>query len=174
MIALPRRARLAIVIAGLAFAAVLLLGPLNGTPWNERVFALALVCDATLLIAFLSRRPAFALAVPAIIFGGLQIAGALKFTYLTTPLLAPDLFYFLNRDLLDVATRYPSVMIALIGGVILIPGLMILAWRLDHPVLFAHVAPVPRRWVQTAGCCSPSIRRPARSPTCSKKACGRR
>jgi len=31
---LPRRERLLIVIAGLAFAAVLLLGPLNGTPWN--------------------------------------------------------------------------------------------------------------------------------------------
>jgi len=151
MIALQRRERLALVIAGLAFAAVLLLGPLNGTPWNERVFALALVFDAALLIAFLSRRPAFALAVPAIIFGGLQIAGALKFTYLTTPLLAPDLFYFLNRDLLDVATRYPSVMIALVGGAIFIPGLMILAWRLDRPVMFAHVAPAPRRWLQGLG-----------------------
>ena len=151
MIALQRRERLALVIAGLAFAAVLLLGPLNGTPWNERVFALALVFDAALLIAFLSRRPAFALAVPAIIFGGLQIAGALKFTYLTTPLLAPDLFYFVNRDLLDVATRYPSVMIALIGGAIFIPGLMILAWRVDRPVMFAHVAPALRRWLQGFG-----------------------
>ena len=46
MIAIPRRTRLLIVIAGLAFAAVLLLGPLNGTPWNERWFALALIFDA--------------------------------------------------------------------------------------------------------------------------------
>jgi phosphoglycerol transferase MdoB-like AlkP superfamily enzyme len=151
MTATPRRTRLLFVIAGLAFAAVLLLGPLNGTPWNERVFALALICDAALLIAFLSRRPAFALAVPAIIFGGLQVAGALKFTYLTTPLLAPDLFYFLNKDLLDVALRYPSVMIALIGGVILIPGLMILTWRLDRPVLFAHLSSAPRRALQIGG-----------------------
>lgn len=151
MIVSPRRARLLIVITGLAFAAVLLLGPLNGTPWNERWFALALIFDAALLIAFLSRRPAFALAVPAIIFGGLQVAGALKFTYLTTPLLAPDLFYFLNKDLLDVALRYPSVMIALVGGAILIPGLMIAAWKLDRPVLFAHLAPAPRRWLQVCG-----------------------
>ena len=147
----PRRARLLIVIAGLAFAAVLLLGPLNGTPWNERWFAIALIFDAALVIAFLSRRPAFALTVPTVIFGGLQIAGALKFTYLTTPLLAPDLFYFVNRDLLDVATRYPSIMIALVGGVILIPGLMILAWRLDRPHLFAHLHPAPRRWLQGCG-----------------------
>jgi phosphoglycerol transferase MdoB-like AlkP superfamily enzyme len=151
MTLLPRRERLLIVIAGLAFATVLLLGPLNGTPWNERVFALALICDATLLIAFLSRRPAFALAVPAIIFGCLQIAGALKFKYLTTPLLAPDLFYFVNRDLLDVATRYPSVMTALIGGAILIPGLMIAAWKFDRPVLFAHLTTASRRWLQVAG-----------------------
>jgi phosphoglycerol transferase MdoB-like AlkP superfamily enzyme len=151
MTATPRRARILIVIAGLAFAAVLLLGPLNGTPWNERWFALALIFDAALLIAFLSRRPAFALTVPAVIFGALQIAGALKFIYLTTPLLAPDLFYFVNRDLLDVATRYPSIMIALIGGLILIPGLMILAWRLDRPVLFAALRPAPRRWLQACG-----------------------
>ena len=34
----------------------------------------------------------------------------MKFHYLTTPLLAPDLVYFVNRDLLDVATRYPPIM----------------------------------------------------------------
>ena len=151
MTVLPRRERLLIVIAGLAFAAVLLLGPLNGTPWNERGFALALIFDAALLIAFLSRRPAFALTVPAIIFGALQVAGALKFTYLTTPLLAPDLLYFVNRDLLDVATRYPSIMIAIVGGAIFIPGLMILAWKLDRPVLFAHLPTAPRRWTQAGG-----------------------
>jgi phosphoglycerol transferase MdoB-like AlkP superfamily enzyme len=151
MMATPRRTRLLIVVTGLAFAAVLLLGPLNGTPWNERCFALALICDFTLLIGFLSRRPAFALTVPAIIFGGLQIAGALKFTYLTTPLLAPDLFYFLNKDLLDVATRYPSVMMALVGGAIFIPGSMIVVWRLDRPVLFAPMRPRLRRGLQGLG-----------------------
>ena len=72
MTATPRRTRLLIVIAGLAFATVLLLGPLNGTPWNERWFALALICDFSLLIGFLSRRPAFALMVPTIIFGGFR------------------------------------------------------------------------------------------------------
>jgi phosphoglycerol transferase MdoB-like AlkP superfamily enzyme len=146
-----KRTRIVTWIAGLAFVAVLALGPLHDTPWNERLFAIALIFDAALFIAFLTRRPAFALALPAIIFGGLQIAGALKFTYLTTPLLAPDLVYFLNRDLLDVATRYPSVMIALIGGAILIPGLMVLAWWLDLPRLFAHMPRSPRRWTQLFG-----------------------
>jgi len=151
MTAVPKRARVTTILAGLAFVAVLVCGPLYDTPWNERWFALALILDAALLIAFLTRRPAFALTLPAVIFGTLLIAGALKFAYLTTPLLAPDLIYFLNRDLLEVATRYPSVMTALVGGAILIPGLLILVWWLDRPRLFSHVAPVPRRWLQVIG-----------------------
>jgi phosphoglycerol transferase MdoB-like AlkP superfamily enzyme len=151
MTASVNRTRIVTVCAGLAFAAVLLLGPLYDTPWNERLFAIALIFDAALLFAFMSRRPAFALTVPAVIFGALLIAGAMKFTYLTTPLLAPDLVYFVNRDLLDLATRYPSLMLALIGGVILMPGLLILVWHLDRPRLFAHLRPLPRRWLQTVG-----------------------
>ena len=90
---------------------------------GERLFGVALLVDCALLVA--SHAPTdFALALPSIIFGGLLIAGTLKFHYLTTPLLAPDLVYFVNRDLLEVATRYPSIMIALVGGAILVPGLL--------------------------------------------------
>ena len=148
---LPTRTRLITALALIGFVTLLIAGPLTDTARKEQLFALALIFDSALLVAFLSRRFAFALAVPGVIFGGLLIAGALKFKYLTTPLLAPDLFYFLNRDLLDVAKRYPSIMLALIGGVILIPGLLILVWWLDRPRLFASVQPGPRRWLRVVG-----------------------
>jgi len=147
----PKRTRIVAAVAAIGFIALLVAGPFASSERGELLFALALILDSALLIAFLSRRPAFALAVPAVVFGGLLIAGALKFQYLTTPLLAPDLVYFLNRDLLDVATRYPSVMMALIGGAVLIPGLLILVWWLDRPRLFSHLHPAPRRLVQGVG-----------------------
>ncbi|MDE1884917.1 MAG: sulfatase-like hydrolase/transferase [Xanthomonadaceae bacterium] len=148
---LQKRTRIVTWLAALGFVALLTAGPLASSARSESLFALVLIVDTALLIAFLSRRPAFALAVPAVVFGGLLIAGALKFQYLTTPLLAPDLVYFLNRDLLDVARRYPSVMIALAGGAVLIPGLLILVWWLDRPRLFAHLRPAPRRLAQGVG-----------------------
>ena len=148
---LPTRTRIITALAIIGFVTLLIAGPLTDTGRKEQLFALALIFDSALLVAFLSRRFAFALAVPGVIFGGLLIAGALKFKYLTTPLLAPDLFYFLNRDLLEVATRYPSIMIALIGGAILIPGLLILVWWLDRPRLFATLHPGPRRWLRVVG-----------------------
>jgi phosphoglycerol transferase MdoB-like AlkP superfamily enzyme len=66
-------------------------------------------------------------------------------------LLAPDLVYFLNRDLLEVATRYPSIMLALIGGALLIPGLLIITWWLDRPRLFTAMRSAQRRCLQAAG-----------------------
>src|SRR5487761_2016527 len=146
-----RRTHIVTWLAALGFAALLIAGPLASSARIEALFALALILDSVLLIAFASRRPAFALALPSVIFGGILIAGALKFQYLTTPLLAPDLIYFLNRDLLDVARRYPSVMLALSGGAVLIPGLLIAVWWLDRPRLFAHLRPAPRRLAQGVG-----------------------
>lgn len=148
---LPTRTRIITALAVIGFVVLLIAGPLTDTGRKEQLFALALIFDTVLLVAFLSRRFAFALAVPGVIFGGLLIAGALKFKYLTTPLLAPDLFYFLNRDLLDVATRYPIIMFALLCGVILIPGLLILVWWLDRPRLFASMHSGSRRWLRFVG-----------------------
>ncbi len=147
----PKRTRIVTAVALLGFVALLIAGPLHESGITERLFALTLILDCVALIAFVSRRFAFALIAPGVIFGGLLIAAAMKFHYLTTPLLAPDLVYFLNRDLLEVATHYPSIMLALIGGVILVPGLLILAWWLDRPRLFAAMQPGPRRWLQIVG-----------------------
>jgi phosphoglycerol transferase MdoB-like AlkP superfamily enzyme len=142
---LPKRTRTVFAIAALGFVTVLAAGPLSAGNGVEQAFAIALTCASVLLVAFLTRRAAFALTVPTVIFGGLLIAGTLKFHYLTTPLLAPDLVYFVNRDLLDVAARYPSVMVALVGGVIVIPTVLIAVWRLDRSRLFASLRAMPRR-----------------------------
>jgi phosphoglycerol transferase MdoB-like AlkP superfamily enzyme len=147
----PTRTRIVTVFAALGFAALLVVGPFAAREREECLFALSLIVSCTLLIAFATRRAAFALATPAIVFGAVLIAGAIKFKYLTTPLLAPDLYYFLNRDLLDVARHYPVVMIALVAGAILVPGLLALVWWLDRPYLFARLHPASRHLVRIIG-----------------------
>jgi phosphoglycerol transferase MdoB-like AlkP superfamily enzyme len=147
----PKRTRIITGVALVGFAALMFLGPLDQASPLERLFTSALLLISMVLIAFVTRRFAFAIVLPCVLFGGLQVASVLKFHYLTTPLLAPDLVYFLNRDLLEVATHYPSIMLALIGGAILIPGLMILAWWLDRPRLFTAMRAGPRRCLQIAG-----------------------
>ncbi len=117
----------------------------------ERAFSATLLLAMLALIAFLTRRIIFAFALPTVIFGGILISSYMKFHYLTTPLLAPDLVYFVNRDLIEVAMRYPPIMIAIITAVILIPTLLILAWRLDRPNFLAWLAQPRRRYVRIAG-----------------------
>jgi phosphoglycerol transferase MdoB-like AlkP superfamily enzyme len=117
----------------------------------------ALLFTAVVLVAFATRRPAFALALPTILFGGILIASMLKFHYLTAPLLAPDLVYMVNRDLLDVATRYPPIMISLIAGAVLIPALLILVWRLDRPSILATATMPRRRSIRTSGAVAAAV-----------------
>src|SRR5476649_859205 len=122
------RTRIITGVALIGFAVLFSAGPMQQATPIECLFAVALLLTSVVLVGFATRRLAFALALPSVIFGGLLVASVLKFHYLTTPLLAPDLVYFLNRDLLEVATHYPSIMLALIGGALLIPGLLIVAW----------------------------------------------
>jgi len=146
-----KKTRIAFGIAVLGFATLLATGPLQQATAIERLFATALLVASVLAVAFATRRPIFALTLPSVVFGGLLVASVLKFHYLTTPLLAPDLVYFVNRDLLEVATRYPSIMLAIVGGAVLIPGLLVIAWKLDRPSLFASLHPPVRRSLQATG-----------------------
>jgi phosphoglycerol transferase MdoB-like AlkP superfamily enzyme len=147
----PKRTRTVTAIALVGFAVLFVSGPLQQATAVECLFAATLLLISIVLMAFATRRFAFALALPCVIFGGLLLASVLKFHYLTTPLLAPDLVYFLNRDLFEVALHYPSIQFALIGGAILIPGSLILAWKLDRPRLFAWMDVGARRALQMAG-----------------------
>ena len=149
--ALPRATKIVTVIAALAFVSLLICGPLLEATLHEQLFSLALIVTTVVFVAFAARRPAFALALPTVLFGAILIGSALKFHYLTAPLLAPDLVYFVNRDLIDVATRYRPIMITLIAAVILIPGLLILVWRLDRPSFLGGTAPPLRRWIRGLG-----------------------
>ena len=149
--ALPRRSKLFAIVVLIAFLALVVLGPLSEATAIECLFSLTLVLAFITLVAMLTRRPVFALGLAVVIFGGVLISSYMKFHYLTTPLLAPDLVYFVNRDLLEVATRYPPIMIAIVSAAILIPTLLTLAWRWDRPTLLEGIARPRRRYARAGG-----------------------
>jgi phosphoglycerol transferase MdoB-like AlkP superfamily enzyme len=152
---LPRRSKIFALLVLAGFLALVIAGPLTEATLVERVFSLTLILATIVLLAFLTRRLIFAFALPTVIFGGVLISSYLKFHYLTTPLLAPDLVYFVNRDLLEVATRYPPIMIAIVGAVVLIPTVLILAWRWDRPTLLVRIAQPRRRYARIVGIVAP-------------------
>jgi phosphoglycerol transferase MdoB-like AlkP superfamily enzyme len=123
----PRRVRVLRTFAWLAFVALVAFGPMTEHTWPERLFTLSLVLLSVLLVLFATARFALALLVAALVFGAIEIAGALKFVYLTTPVLAPDLEYFVNRQTLGVIARYPLLLGVSVAAVVLIPLLLIVA-----------------------------------------------
>ena len=92
----PRRTRVLRIFATLAFATLIVFGPLTENTGAEKLFATAVIGLALLTLLFASARIAFSLIAVSLLFGAIEIAGVLKFRYLTTPLLAPDLEYFVN------------------------------------------------------------------------------
>ncbi|HVH34580.1 MAG TPA: sulfatase-like hydrolase/transferase, partial [Tahibacter sp.] len=144
---LDRRSRLLYLLAVLAYAAMLLHGPLSeGTP-QERVFTSLLSGSLCLLLICLTRRIAFSLIATAGLFALLLVSSLLKVTYLTTPLLAPDLIYFVNVDTLEVILRYPVLLIASFIGLVLLPLGLIGIWRIDRPRVLPDWPPLRRRLV---------------------------
>lgn len=113
--------------AAAVFGAALILGPLTENGPADKLFAacLQLTCAAALLL--LSGRVAFSLLTAGLVFGAISLAGTLKFAYLTTPLLAPDLKYFVNRETIEVVSRYPPLLAASIAALIALPLLPTLA-----------------------------------------------
>jgi phosphoglycerol transferase MdoB-like AlkP superfamily enzyme len=152
--ALPRKTRIVTYATAACFMVLLVCGPLIEASLSERLFSIALLFTSVVLTAFVTRRPAFALALPTVVFGTILLASVIKYHYLATPLLAPDLVYSVNRDLLEIATRYPPILASLIAGAILIPGLLILVWRLDRPVFLSHVTAHQRHWIRALGACA--------------------
>ncbi|HET9836186.1 MAG TPA: sulfatase-like hydrolase/transferase, partial [Rhodanobacteraceae bacterium] len=80
----------------------------------------------------LSGRLAFGLVAGSLPMLLLEIAANLKFKYLATPLLAPDLIYYFNRQILDTLLNYPLLIGAIVAALILMPLLLIVAWRGDR------------------------------------------
>ena len=146
-----RRTTLLYLLAIEAFAAMLVFGPWNETTRPERIYATVLVGSFTLLVLFLSRRIAFSLLTSAWLFMLIEICSMLKDQYLTTPLVAPDLIYFVNRDTVDVVLRYPILAISTVLGLLLLPLALFGIWRIDKPLLLARLRPWPRRAWQSLG-----------------------
>lgn len=133
-----RTGRILRVLAIAAFVALLLFGPLTENTLLDKLFALTLVLCVTLALLLASARPTFALLLSALVFGTLEISGRLKFAYLATPLLAPDLEYFINGDTVDVIRRYPQLLATSLLVLILLTVLPGLAFVVDRPRLFAE------------------------------------
>lgn len=136
---LPRRHRIVLLraFALLAFGALFVFGPLTEHTTPEKVFATTLILLAWLLTLFASARLAFSLLLVALVFGAVELAGTLKFLYLSTPLLAPDLDYFVNRGTLEVITHYPLLLGLGLAALVLVPALLIAAFAGESATLLA-------------------------------------
>jgi len=114
--------------AVIAFLALLVFAPLAEKALMEKLYALVIVTSAMLFLLFSTARLSFALMAASVAFGLLKTASMLKFEYLLTPVLAPDLTYYVNRDTLELIGRYPILLGFSLGVVALIPLLLVPAW----------------------------------------------
>lgn len=108
--------------------------PLAEKLFAEKVFATAIVGLFTLFLLFASARIAFSLILPSLLFGTLAIASMLKFEFLMTPVLAPDLQYYFNAQTFAVVSRYPLLLAFVVIALLLIPLLLVPAWVWDKPM----------------------------------------
>ena len=116
----------------LAFIAILIFGPASENTFAEKIFALTLLLLLLLAALFASARVAFPLLLAALVFGAIESAAQLKFLYLTTPLLAPDLEYFITDETIEVISHYPLLLGASIVAIALIPLLLVAAFRAER------------------------------------------
>ncbi len=149
------RARLRVVLlrafALAAFAAMIAFGPLTENTTAEKIFAAILALLSLLLALFASARLAFSLVLVALLFGLVEIAGRLKFLFLNTPLLAPDLEYFVNGDTIELFTHYPLLLGIGVAALVLVPLLLIVSFAGERAGLFAARPPAQRAAVRVLG-----------------------
>ncbi|MEO5624507.1 MAG: sulfatase-like hydrolase/transferase [Dokdonella sp.] len=123
--------------AFIAFLALLAFGPLTEHTSDEKIFAATLVLVALVMILFASARIAFSLLLVSLFFGAIELAGVLKFLFLQTPLLAPDLEYFINRGTIEVISHYPLLLGVSIAALILIPLLLVASFLGERACLMS-------------------------------------
>ena len=116
-----------------AFIAMLACIPLTEKLLLEKAFATAVVCLFTLFLLFASARVSFALILSSLLVGTLAVASMLKLEFLLTPVLAPDLEYYLNLQTFAVVSRYPLLLGFVVLVFLLVPLLLIPAWAWDPP-----------------------------------------
>lgn len=149
----PRSLRVDVLraFAWCAFGALIVFGPLSENTGAEKIFATALILLTWLLSLFASGRLAFSLLLTSALFGAVEAAGRLKFLYLSTPLLAPDLDYLVNRETLEVITHYPFLLGVGIITLLLVPSLLIAAFITERPSLLVEAPPSRRIGIRLLG-----------------------
>ncbi|ANB16939.1 LTA synthase family protein [Dokdonella koreensis] len=133
------------------FGAALIFGPLTENGLADKVFASCLLLTTTAALLLATGRVAFSLLLAGLVFGAIALAGTLKFAYLTTPLLAPDLKYFVNRETIEVVSRYPLLLTAAVAAALALPILPLLAFFAERDGLMPDRAPGVRRTARGAG-----------------------
>ncbi|MBO9662939.1 LTA synthase family protein [Dokdonella sp.] len=146
-----RRRILLRAFAASAFVLMFAFGPLTENTTSEKIFAGTLVLLVLLFALFASARLAFSLIAAALLFGLIEIAGRLKFLYLNTPLLAPDLEYFVNSDTIELFTHYPLLLGIGVAALILVPLLLIVSFAGERVVPFAPRSRAQRALVRALG-----------------------
>jgi len=146
-----RRTRILRILAALAFAALVVFGPLTENTGAEKVFAMTVIGLTLLALLFASARIAFSLFAVSLLFGAIEIAGVLKFRYLTTPLLAPDLEYFVNGGTLEVFSHYPLLLAIGLGALVLVPTVLVVSFLGERAWLLPRAPRLVRAGVRVAG-----------------------
>ncbi len=149
-----RRRRLQRGFAIAAFAALLVFAPLAEKALIEKMYALAIVFASTLLVLFASARLAFALMCSSVVFGLLKITSMLKFEYLLTPVLAPDLEYYFTTDTLDLIRRYPLLLGFTIAILVVIPLLVVPSWLAETKAGWTRAGRLRAGTLRVLGLCA--------------------
>src|SRR5690349_41022 len=128
----PRARRsLLLVLGATMLACTFWNGPLAEDTSAECLFAACVLGGMVLVAIALSGRLAFGLIAGSLPMLLLETAANLKFKYLATPLLAPDLIYYFNRQIFDTLLNYPFLIGAILLALVLAPLILVVAWRGD-------------------------------------------
>lgn len=132
LLALSARRPLLILFGAALFVCAFANGPLAEGTTVESAFAAVILCALVLAAIASSGRVAFGLIAGCVPMLLLEIAANLKFKYLATPLLAPDLYYYFSWQTAETLLNYPFLIAAMIAALVLVPSILIAAWRGDR------------------------------------------
>ncbi|OOG40130.1 sulfatase [Rhodanobacter sp. C06] len=112
------------------------------TVWPEpeplqKLFVLVLLLFVAAALLCATVRLAFSLLLGGGLFLALRFISNLKETYLETALMPADFVYYARSSLVATLRHYPHLYLLAAGVLLLVPLLLVLAWRLDRP-LFAR------------------------------------
>ncbi|MGH8234681.1 MAG: sulfatase-like hydrolase/transferase [Rhodanobacteraceae bacterium] len=121
----------------IAFAVAVLLVTLRFGPFAEQstiecLFAASILTALVVFGVSASGRPAFGVVAGCVPMLLLVIAANIKFRYLSTPLLAPDLLYYFNAEIGETLLHYPFILAAIAVALVTVPLLLIVLWRSDR------------------------------------------